>query len=100
MKKYEITRSAKRVRVALPIHLEPGSGVTRDISQSGVYFFTEQPLSPGMTFPFVLELDYASPGEKVFLRCRGKVVRIEGVGKRKGVAASINEFKGTEKRLI
>jgi hypothetical protein len=100
MKKCKIPRSAKRVRVAMPVHLDHGSGITRDISQSGVYFFTEQLLSPGMTIPFVLEFDYVSPGEKVFLHCKGEVLRVEETGRKRGVAASISEFRRAETRLI
>lgn len=92
MKKYDIQRSAKRVRVEIPVQLDQGSGVTRDISQSGVFFFTEQPFVPGTTFSFVLELDYVSPGESVYLHCKGEVVRVEETGEKKGVAVSIREF--------
>ena len=93
MKKYAIKRSAKRVRVEIPVHLDQGAGVTRDVSQSGVYFFTDHPFSPGMSLDFVLELDYVFPGEPVFLHCRGQVVRVEDAGERRGVAASISEFR-------
>jgi hypothetical protein len=92
MKKYDIKRSAKRIRVEMPVHLEQGAGITRDVSQSGVFFFTDQPFSPGTTFSFVLELDYVFPGEPVYLHCKGEVVRVEGAGEKTGVAASISEF--------
>jgi hypothetical protein len=92
MKTYDIKRSAKRVRVEVPVHLEQGIGVTRDVSQSGVYFFTDLPFSPGTPVSFVMELDYVFPGEPVCLHCRGKVVRVEETGEKRGVAASICEF--------
>jgi hypothetical protein len=92
MKVYDIKRSAQRVRVEVPVRLEQGSGITRDVSHSGVYFFTDQTFSPGMPVSFVLELDYVFPGEPVFLPCRGKVVRVEAAGEKTGVAASISEF--------
>jgi hypothetical protein len=92
MKKYDIKRSAKRVRIEVPVRLEQGEGVTRDVSQSGIYFFTAQPFSAGMPVSFVLELDYVFPGEPVCLYCRGEVVRVEEAGQRTGVAASISEF--------
>jgi hypothetical protein len=93
MKKYDIKRSTKRIRVEIPVHLDQGAGVTRDVSQSGVYFFTEQTFSPGMSLNFALEFAYVFPGEPVFLHCRGQVVRVEDAGERRGVAASISEFK-------
>jgi hypothetical protein len=46
-----------------------------------------------MPASFVLELDYVFPGEPVFLHCRGEVVRVEDAGERRGVAASISEFR-------
>lgn len=92
MKKYEIKRSAKRIRIEVPVHLDQGEGVTRDVSQSGVFFYTDQTFSPGMPLNFVLELDYVFPGEPVFLHCRGEVVRVEDAGEKRGVAASISEF--------
>ena len=92
MKKYEINRSAQRVQVEVPVRLDQGSGVTRDVSHSGVYFFTDQTFSPGMPVSFVLELDYVFPGEPVYLHCRGEIVRVEEAGERRGVAASISEF--------
>lgn len=92
MKKYDIKRSAKRIRVEVPVHLEQGTGITRDVSLSGVFFFTDQDFAPGTTFDFVLELDYVSPGKPVLLHCRGEVVRVETAGERVGVAASIKEY--------
>lgn len=93
MKKYDIKRCAKRIRVEMPVHLDQGAGVTRDVSQSGVFFFTDQPFLPGTHFSFVLELDYVFPGEPVFLHCKGEVVRVEEeAGEKRGVAACISEF--------
>lgn len=95
MNKHDIKRIAQRVQVEVPVHLGLGTGVTRDASHSGVYFFTDQTFSPGTTFSFVLELDYIFPGETVMLHCRGEVVRVEEAGEKRGVAAIISEF-GTE----
>lgn len=92
MKKYDVKRSAKRIRVEMPVHFDHGTGVTKDVSQTGVFFFTEQPFSQGTMFDFVLELDFVSPGQPVYLRCRGEVVRVEPRGEKNGVAASISEF--------
>lgn len=92
MKKYDIKRSAKRILVEMPVHLDQGTGVTRDVSQSGVFFFTDQAFAPGTTFNFVLELDHVFSGESVKIHCRGEVVRVEEDGERKGVAVSISEF--------
>jgi hypothetical protein len=95
MKKYDIKRSAKRVRVEVPVHLDQGTGVSLDVSRSGVFFLTDQPFSPGTIFSFVLELDYIFPGETIMLHCRGEVVRVKEADEKRGVAAIISEF-GTE----
>jgi hypothetical protein len=92
MQNFAIKRSAQRIPVEMPVHLEKGDGVTRDVSQSGVFFFTDQTFSTGAPLRFALELDYVSPGEKVLLHCRGEVVRVEEAGEKTGVAASISEF--------
>jgi hypothetical protein len=93
MKKYEKTRSAKRIRVEVPVHLDRGSGITRDISSSGVFFFTDRKISQGMPLCFVLELGHVFTGEPVRLHCKGQVVRVEESGERTGVAVSISEFR-------
>ncbi|HEX9778229.1 MAG TPA: PilZ domain-containing protein [Geopsychrobacteraceae bacterium] len=90
---FETKRTAKRIRIEVPVHLDPGSGVTRDVSPSGVYFFSDRIFTPGMSLCFSLELDYAFPGEPMHLCCRGKVLRVEEVGGKTGVAASICDFR-------
>jgi len=91
MKKFETRRSAKRVQVEMPVQLEKGRGVTRDISSAGVYFFTDRSFTAGMDITFELEFKFVFPGEAVRLNCRGKVMRVEQAGERTGVAASISE---------
>lgn len=92
MKKYSVERSARRVQVEMPVHLDRGEGITRDVASSGLYFYTDQPLPLGTTFDFTLEFRYIRPGEQIQLCCRGEVVRIEDSGEKKGVAAVIKEF--------
>jgi hypothetical protein len=94
MKKEKERRREKRVRVAVPVWIGQKSGITRDISQSGFYFLTDQKLTPGVDFRFALELDYIFPGEPVYIDCIAKVLRIEPSGDKLGVAASISEFCG------
>jgi len=48
MKKSETKRGAERIRFEMPERLEKGSGVTCDVSQSGVFFFTDQTFSPAL----------------------------------------------------
>jgi len=54
------------------------NGKTRDISSRGVYFTTDQNLSPGAALDITLRLPLeVTRDSEVFIRARGKVVRIE-----------------------
>jgi len=92
MKKNGCRRGARRIRVEVPVHLEHASGITRDVSPSGVYFLATEDFTPGMPLRFVLDLDYVFPGTPVHLHCRGRVLRVEESGGKRGVAASISEL--------
>ena len=85
-------RREERFALEVPVNLEAGSGLSRDISGSGIYFVTDQPLSPGETVKFSVKLDYIRPGKPIQLDCRGQVLRVEATGEKIGVAASISEF--------
>lgn len=84
-------RNEERVPSTLPVSLEHGTGVTRDISASGVFFETDRAYSPGSEISFSIELD--SPGGKMMLKCQGRIVRVEGRGGKVGVAARIIESR-------
>jgi len=84
-------RHEERIPLETPVLLATGTGVTRDISKSGIYFFTQQPLPPGGAVNFSLQLDYACPGKPLKLECRGEVLRVEATGAKFGVAARICE---------
>lgn len=80
-------RNEERVPSTLPVSLEHGTGITRDISPAGVFFETDRAYSPGSEISFSIELD--SPGGKMTLKCQGRIVRVEDRGGRVGVAAQI-----------
>ena len=84
-------RREERIPLETPVLLATGTGVTRDISKSGIYFLTEQALTPGGAVNFSVQLDYACPGKPLKLKCRGEVLRVEASGAKFGVAASISE---------
>jgi hypothetical protein len=84
-------RCEERIRVELPVLLASGRGVSRDISASGIYFLTEQNLTPGDIVNFSVQLDYACPGTLLKLACRGEVLRVEPADDQFGVAARISE---------
>lgn len=85
-------RREERFMLEMPVLLEGGIGISRDISESGIYFVTDQALTPGGVVKFSVKLDHIQAGKPVRLDCQGKVLRIEPAGEQFGVAASINEL--------
>lgn len=85
-------RREERILLEMPVLLEGGTGLSRDISQSGIYFVTDQALTPGGAVKFSVKLDHIRTGKPIRLDCQGKVLRIEPAGEKFGVAASISEL--------
>ena len=81
-KRREVRMSARRL-----VQLDHGTGVTRNISTSGVFFVTDVDYVPGNKINFAIELE-GFRGGKLMLRSWGKIVRVEirrgitGVGAR------------------
>ena len=74
--------------VTRPVRLDRGTGITRNISTSGVFFETDIHYAPGSEVSFAIEL--AGPAErKLILRCRGRIVRIKLRAGKVGVAVEI-----------
>ncbi len=81
----------ERVRTARPVRLDQGTGITRDVSASGVFFETDVNYAAGSEINFSIELD--GPGGKMMLRCQGQIVRVEQRDGKVGVAAKIIESR-------
>ena len=92
---YEFTdrRQARRYRIAVPVELDHGTGLTRDISTSGIFFETDQSCSVGTTLSFSLVLEHADPGGPVRLQCQGEVVRVEQRESKVGVAVCFTAYR-------
>jgi hypothetical protein len=87
-------RTEERVRASLRLTLPRGAcGVTRDISASGVFFRTRQPLREGDPIEFSVLFEDEAQGRRWKLACHGWVVRIEPDESEPGVAARIFESK-------
>ena len=99
-------RTVPRVFTTLPISLEwdtaegqinRARGTTRDVSRGGVYGYIEHPLPPALNVRFEVvfsgELTAADP---LKLWCSGRILRSEVLGRRFGIAASIQEYKVIE----
>ncbi len=74
----------------IPVMLKQGTGLTRDYSVDGVYFVTDQPLSPGEEIELTLLLNYQTAGQGMRLGCRGKVQRVEHCSEKLGVAVAVH----------
>jgi len=80
-------RTGERVEAAFAVRLERASGVTRNVSASGLYFETQAALSVGGRINFAVDLEIAGAG--MVLSCVGEIVRIDQRGDQQGVAIRI-----------
>lgn len=83
-------RRGQRIHTALPVHLSSAEGITRDVSASGVFFWTTA-LSCALGELISFSLELKRPEGKMRLRCQGDVVRTEPRDARVGVAVKIIE---------
>ena len=74
--------------VTRPVRLGDRTGITRNISTSGVFFETDVDYAPGSELSFAIELDGQAQRE-LTLRCRGMVVRVEHRAGNVGIAVEI-----------
>ena len=83
-------RLEERYAADLPLTLDSGTGMTRNMSASGVFFETDEDVNPGSEIDFTIVLDAFMPGGPICLRCRGKVVRVTRMGGRVGVGVALD----------
>ena len=86
-------RCEERVNMSVPVTLAGGgTGFTRDISASGIYFEVDD--APIGDSPLAFTVEFKNDtGAGMALRCRGEVLRVEERGGRVGIAARILESK-------
>jgi hypothetical protein len=84
-------RRAERLPMTIPIELGNISGVTQDFSGIGVFFTLAEPLDAGSEIAFVLRVPDA-----VNVRCRGHIVRVNGMAGQYGIAATIDDYECDE----
>jgi hypothetical protein len=84
-------RRGQRIHTALPVYLKSATGVTRDVSASGVYLWTDAICVLGEPISFSVEFN--RPGGKMVFNIRGDVVRTEPHEAGAGVAVKITESK-------
>ena len=87
-------RNEDRISMAVPVHLQGGaSGTTRDISASGIYFETD--LEPILESPLDFTVEFRNGGVGgLSLRCRGQVLRVEGLRLKEWIEQRRSEWKG------
>ena len=73
--------------MTLPIELGHTHSMTHDFSGLGVFFSSDDPFEIDAEIEFLLRIPNA-----VNVRCKGHVVRINNMGGRYGVAATIEEY--------
>ena len=86
-------RQAFRFPIALPVELERGVGITRNISTSGVFFETDQVFSTGALIRLTLVLEPKCPSNPTCLHCQGEIVRAERQEERMGVAVAFTSYR-------
>jgi hypothetical protein len=73
----------------LPLRAGGAAGVTRDVSESGIFFETDASHAPGSRISLFIDVD--TPGGRITLECSGDIVRVERHATRVGVAVRITE---------
>jgi hypothetical protein len=96
-------RSTKRFALRLPVSVvynqADGQGAaaqTRDVSARGICFFVDAPIETGAPLEFTLTLPpEITLTESIRVRCKGRVVRVEGNAPngKVAVAAVIDEYE-------
>jgi len=71
------------------VFLDNATGVTRDVSASGVFFWTEGACAAGERISLAVEIN--RPVGRVTLKCRGEIVRTEPYDAMMGVAVRFTE---------
>lgn len=94
-------RATRRFTLRLPVAIRFTNGgvhefsaETRDVSARGVFFRLDKRLSEGSNIEFTLTLPpEITLTESIRVRCKGRVVRVEGSGEERiGIAAVIDHY--------
>jgi hypothetical protein len=95
-------RAARRFSMMLPVRVRypNGDGMvekdghTRDVSYRGLYFLSEAAPEMGSSIEFVLTLpQQITLAGDVHIRCYGRVLRVDPLDGRRGVAARIERHE-------
>jgi hypothetical protein len=84
-------RRAERRPIEIPVEFNGGTGLTRDVSTSGVYFTATHPIHLPQEFPIIL-IFHKDLDVPVRLSCHASLVRVSIDGEEVGVAVRIDSF--------
>ncbi len=92
-------RTTRRIAASLPVRTTNAAlgnvlGVTRDVSLSGAFFYVaSDSWKEGASIEYVLQLpEELTLAEPVLVLCTGRVVRVEQLNDKVGVAVQIESF--------
>ena len=85
-------RISKRIALEVPLKAGAATAMLRDISATGVYFITSGTYQVGDKISFSLEMKHAVPERPLHLRFVGHVTRMECLGEKIGIAATIEKY--------
>ena len=83
---FEERRKGERFKLALRVQLNDGTGITCDISTSGIFFETAREYSIGDTIRLFLNFEHET------LQCEARVVRVEPRNGQFGVAVELKSY--------
>lgn len=83
-------RRERRFRASFPVEIEPGGGLTIDMSNSGIAFETTRDYKPGDEIRQRIIMGRRDSDSSLDLHCSGKVVRVEKIGDNNRVGASVD----------
>src|SRR5262249_11535164 len=81
-----------RYPASLEVRLGEGTGVSHNVSASGIYLETDTPLEPGQRITFSLTLDRIYPDVPLDLQCTGIIVRVERHAGQRRIAVTIDSW--------
>lgn len=88
-------RTLPRRSIHLPVVVNEHYGVTTDLSGTGVRFEADRDIEPGSDICFAVSFN-GNPRRTYWLRCEGRVVRVEQNDHRIFVAATIDNISFDE----
>jgi hypothetical protein len=85
----ENKRKEERTVIELPLAMENATGVTKNLSSTGMFFWTDSSPAFQVGDRVNITLEVVRSGRKIKPKCQGEIVRVETEGRQCGVALKI-----------